>query len=33
LTHPHIGNTGTNAEDMESAKVFAASLWCGTCLR
>jgi carbamoyl-phosphate synthase small subunit len=26
LTHPHIGNTGTNAEDMESAKVFAAGL-------
>ena len=24
LTHPHIGNTGTNGEDMESAKVFAA---------
>ena len=26
LTHPHIGNTGTNSEDMESAKVFAAGL-------
>jgi carbamoyl-phosphate synthase small subunit len=26
LTHPHIGNIGTNAEDMESAKVFAAGL-------
>ena len=26
LTHPHIGNTGANAEDMESAKVFAAGL-------
>jgi carbamoyl-phosphate synthase small subunit len=26
LTHPHIGNTGTNAEDMESARVFAAGL-------
>ena len=26
LTHPHIGNTGTNGEDMESAKVFAAGL-------
>ncbi len=26
LTHPHIGNTGTNREDMESAKVFAAGL-------
>ncbi|TDJ71644.1 MAG: carbamoyl-phosphate synthase small subunit [Proteobacteria bacterium] len=24
LTYPHIGNTGTNAEDMESAAVFAA---------
>src|SRR5258708_15681373 len=24
LTHPHIGNTGTNREDMESEKVFAA---------
>jgi len=26
LTHPHIGNIGTNREDMESAKVFAAGL-------
>ncbi|HET7765616.1 MAG TPA: glutamine-hydrolyzing carbamoyl-phosphate synthase small subunit [Burkholderiales bacterium] len=26
LTHPHIGNIGTNAEDMESARVFAAGL-------
>jgi len=26
LTHPHIGNTGTNREDMESAQVFAAGL-------
>src|SRR5712692_3989558 len=26
LTYPHIGNTGINAEDMESAKVFAAGL-------
>jgi len=26
LTHPHIGNVGTNAEDMESAKVFASGL-------
>ena len=26
LTHPHIGNTGTNPEDMESAKVYAAGL-------
>src|SRR5215467_11116219 len=26
LTHPHIGNTGSNGEDMESAKVFAAAL-------
>ena len=26
LTHPHIGNTGANEEDMESAKVFAAGL-------
>src|SRR5260221_13270974 len=24
LTHPHIGNTGTNREDMESEKGFAA---------
>jgi carbamoyl-phosphate synthase small subunit len=26
LTHPHIGNTGTNREDMESGKVFASGL-------
>jgi carbamoyl-phosphate synthase small subunit len=26
LTHPHIGNTGINREDMESGKVFAAGL-------
>lgn len=26
LTYPHIGNTGVNREDMESAKVFAAGL-------
>src|SRR5499426_2334415 len=26
LTHPHIGNTGTNEEDMESRKVYAAGL-------
>ena len=26
LTYPHIGNTGTNAEDVESAQVFAAGL-------
>jgi carbamoyl-phosphate synthase small subunit len=26
LTHPHVGNTATNAEDMESAKVFASGL-------
>ncbi len=26
LTHPHIGNTGANREDMESAKVFASGL-------
>ncbi len=26
LTHPHVGNTGANAEDMESARVFAAGL-------
>ncbi|OBS10334.1 Carbamoyl-phosphate synthase small chain [Acidihalobacter prosperus] len=26
LTYPHIGNTGTNAEDEESAKTFAAGL-------
>ena len=26
LTYPHIGNTGTNAEDMEAAKVWATGL-------
>jgi carbamoyl-phosphate synthase small subunit len=26
LTHPHIGNTGANREDVESEKVFAAGL-------
>lgn len=26
LTYPHIGNTGTNAEDSESRQVFAAGL-------
>jgi len=26
LTYPHIGNTGTNPEDMESSKVWAAGL-------
>src|SRR5216684_5746540 len=26
LTYPHIGNTGTNTEDLESAKVYAAGL-------
>ena len=26
LTYPHIGNTGTNAEDLESAQIFAAGL-------
>ncbi len=26
LTHPHIGNTGTNAEDSESGKTYAAGL-------
>ena len=26
LTYPHIGNTGTNGEDVESDKVFAAGL-------
>jgi carbamoyl-phosphate synthase small subunit len=24
LTYPHIGNTGTNAEDEESARIWAA---------
>jgi len=26
LTYPHIGNTGTNAEDVESNQVYAAGL-------
>ena len=26
LTYPHIGNTGVNAEDEESAQVHAAGL-------
>jgi len=26
LTYPHIGNTGTNPEDMEAAAIFAAGL-------
>ena len=26
LTYPHVGNTGTNAEDVESRKVYAAGL-------
>src|SRR5436190_16625813 len=26
LTYPHIGNTGTNAEDAESRKVYASGL-------
>ncbi|MCP5328600.1 MAG: glutamine-hydrolyzing carbamoyl-phosphate synthase small subunit [Steroidobacteraceae bacterium] len=26
LTYPHIGNTGTNAEDLEAAQVFASGL-------
>src|SRR5688572_26382185 len=26
LTYPHIGNTGTNAEDVESRKVYASGL-------
>ena len=26
LTYPHIGNTGTNSEDVESCKVYAAGL-------
>ncbi len=26
LTYPHIGNTGVNAEDVESAKVYASGL-------
>jgi carbamoyl-phosphate synthase small subunit len=26
LTYPHIGNTGTNAEDEESTRIWAAGL-------
>ena len=26
LTYPHIGNTGSNPEDVESSKVFASGL-------
>jgi len=26
LTYPHIGNTGVNAEDVESRRIFAAGL-------
>ena len=26
LTYPHIGNTGTNSDDFESPKIFAAGL-------
>ncbi|MGI9221492.1 MAG: carbamoyl-phosphate synthase domain-containing protein, partial [Woeseiaceae bacterium] len=26
LTYPHIGNTGTNSEDMESARTHASGL-------
>jgi len=26
LTHPHIGNTGTNSDDMESSKIHASGL-------
>jgi carbamoyl-phosphate synthase small subunit len=26
LTYPHIGNTGTNSEDMESARIYAEGL-------
>src|SRR5258708_12430371 len=26
LTHPHVGNTGTTPEDMESGQVYAAGL-------
>ena len=26
LTYPHIGNTGTNSEDMESERIYAAGL-------
>src|SRR5258706_4994967 len=26
LTHPHVGNTGTNPEDVESDRIYAAGL-------
>ena len=26
LTYPHIGNTGTNSDDLESTKIYAAGL-------
>ncbi len=26
LTYPHIGNTGTNSEDLESARIFSSGL-------
>ena len=26
LTYPHIGNTGTNADDLESSQIYAAGL-------
>ena len=26
LTYPHIGNTGANPEDLESAQIYAAGL-------
>jgi carbamoyl-phosphate synthase small subunit len=33
LTYPHIGNTGANPEDVESAKVYAAGLVVRDCPR
>lgn len=33
LTYPHIGNTGTNSEDMESSKIFASGLVIRDCSR
>ena len=33
LTYPHIGNTGVNAEDVESARVWAAGLVIRDCPR
>jgi 4-hydroxy-tetrahydrodipicolinate reductase len=32
LTYPHIGNTGVNAEDQESAQVHAAGIAASDCL-